>query len=171
MHCICEFIRARAHLIHDLHLHSTISGDSFRNHWIWSRKQKKFMKNSMITSQSPRLCRFVWGAGVNAGYPAFCVSLFLSMLFLYHGYALQAGAEVALRSGNLPEALRQAKGCENEFSRLSDAQGLSAAFRLLGNIQLVDGQVLASVGSLQVKRPKTSGCAVVSAHKARPDND
>jgi len=107
----------------------------------------------------------------NAGYPAFCVSLFLSMLCLYHGYALQAGAEVALRSGNLPEALRQAKGCENEFSRLSDAQGLSAAFRLLGNIQLVDGQVLASVGSLQVKRPKTSGCAVVSAHKARPDND
>ena len=36
---------------------------------------------------------------------------------------LAAGAEVALRLGNLQEALRQAEGCQNEYSRLADQQG------------------------------------------------
>jgi len=62
---------------------------------------------------------------------------------------LQTGAELALRMGDLEEALRLAKGCENEFSRLSDTQGLAAAFRILGVVQLVDGQALEAVGSLQ----------------------
>jgi hypothetical protein len=89
------------------------------------------------------------------------VRVFLSVLSSYQRRDLQAGAEVALRSGNIPEALRQAHECENEYSRLDDRQGLSAAFRLLGNIQFVDGQVLASVGSLQVRLTEDSGCTVV----------
>jgi hypothetical protein len=55
-----------------------------------------------------------------------------------------------MQSGDLKQALIHAKSCENEFSRLSDYQGLAAAFRLLGTIQFLDGQALAAVGSLQV---------------------
>ncbi len=101
----------------------------------------------------------------------FHVRVLLSVLFSYQGRDLQAGAEVALRSGDIPEALRQAQECENEYSRLDDRQGLSAAFRLLGNIQFVDGQALASVGSLQVRLTEDSASCVVAHMHAQTATD
>ena len=68
---------------------------------------------------------------------------------------LQTGAEVALRLGDLKEALRLAKNCENEFSRLADTQGLAAAFRILGTVQLVGGRL----GGIDGEHAATWRCA------------
>ena len=61
----------------------------------------------------------------------------------------RADCELRLRRGEPDLALRAAVECMNEHSRTADGQGLAGAYRLLAEVQLVQGQVAQAVGSLQ----------------------
>eukprot|EP00960_Hanusia_phi_P032651 749977-Hanusia_phi.AAC.5 len=62
------------------------------------------------------------------------------------GTVLRFRAELALRSGNIMDAYESAKLSEKEFTWHGDKQGVSIAFCLLGDIEMIQGKVIQAIG-------------------------
>ena len=80
----------------------------------------------------------------------------------------RADCELRLRRGEPEAARRAAVECMNEHSRLDDGQGLAAAYRLLAEVQLVQGQVpQLSSGRAEQTQSKASLAEAIHAWAVR----